>query len=145
MKNILAAIFVLLGITITSSQAQALVYRPINPAFGGNNFNYSWMLSSAQAQDKLKDPNPSNASTNNFGSSFDSYNSLSNLSESLSRQLLSRITTQLLNSQFGEEALQEGTFQFGDLRIDVTNVADGVNIRIVDGKGGETTITVPYF
>lgn len=144
MKKTFAAVLVLIGITTVSSQAQALVYRPQNPAFGGNYFNYSWMLSSAQAQDKLKDPNAS-ATSNGFESSFDSYNSLSNLSESLSRQLLSRITSQLLNSQFGEEALQEGTFQFGDLRIDVTNVADGVNIRIVDGKGGETTITVPYF
>lgn len=146
MKKVILLLLLLVG-ALASVNAQALVYRPQNPAFGGGYFNYSWLLSSAQAQDKLKDPT-SSTDRSGFGSSsssFDSFNSLNSLSETLSRQLLSRITNQLLNSQFGEETLQEGTFQFGDLRIDVTNVADGVSIRIVDGKGGETTITVPYF
>ncbi len=143
MKN-----FTLLVILFTtgaiSSHAQALIYRPQNPAFGGSTFNYQWLQSSAQAQDKNKDPNATtNSSLSGFGQS--TTNSLDDFSESLSRQLLSRITSQLLTSQFGEQTLQEGTFQFGDLRVDVTNAANGVNIRIVDGKGGETTVTVPYF
>ena len=37
-------------------QAQDLIYQPRNPAFGGDTFNYQWLQSSAQAQDKLKDP-----------------------------------------------------------------------------------------
>ena len=34
--------------------SQQLVYTPKNPNFGGANFNYSWLLSSAQAQNKFK-------------------------------------------------------------------------------------------
>ena len=35
------------------SMGQDLVYRPINPAFGGDTFNYQWLLSSAEAQNKF--------------------------------------------------------------------------------------------
>ncbi|WP_373514707.1 curli production assembly/transport component CsgF [Persicitalea sp.] len=143
MKKItLLIFFMMLGVTAT--MAQQLNYRPQNPAFGGNTFNYQWLQSSATAQDKLKDPNATDFTTSRT-SSPTNRNSLDDFSQTLSRQILNRISSQLLANQFGEDALQEGTFQFGDLRVDVTNGSTGVNIRIVDGKGGETTVTVPYF
>lgn len=139
MKPTLLFIGLLLSGAVTAS-GQALIYRPVNPAFGGNTFNYSWMLSSAQAQDKLKDPNVRTTTSTSSQQS-----TLTNFSESLQRQLLSRITNDIINKQFGENELREGTFQFGEFQVDISNSADGVLIRIVDGKGGETTITVPYF
>ncbi|MPR35283.1 curli assembly protein CsgF [Salmonirosea aquatica] len=142
MKKLLLLTLIALGGTL-SVQAQTLIYRAQNPAFGGYYFNAQWLQASAQFQDKSKDPTA--PLTGQTGSGFNNSNSLDDFSSSLSRQLLSRITTQLLNAQFGEDSLQEGTFQFGDLRVDITNAADGVNIRIVDGQGGETTVTVPYF
>jgi curli production assembly/transport component CsgF len=126
--------------TAYGSRGQALIYRPINPAFGGNTFNYSWMLSSAQGQDRLKDPSVSTTARTTTTPS-----ALTSFSESLQRQLLSRITNQVINTQFGENALREGTFQFGEFQVEITNATEGIQIRIVDGKGGETTITVPYF
>ncbi len=51
----LAALLVLTA-GLPKLRAQGLTYRPNNPAFGGNTFNYQWMLSSAQAQDTHKDP-----------------------------------------------------------------------------------------
>jgi curli production assembly/transport component CsgF len=35
---------------IQSMGAQDLVYRPRNPAFGGDTFNYQWLLNSAESQ-----------------------------------------------------------------------------------------------
>jgi len=102
------------------------------------------MQNSAQAQDKNKDPNAVDFSSSRGGTPNDR-NSVNEFSETLSRSILNRISNQLLQAQFGEDALQEGTFQFGDLRVDVTNGANGVIIRIVDGQGGETTVTVPFF
>ena len=144
MKKLLLFTLLTLGGTL-GVQAQTLVYRPQNPAFGGNTFNAQWLQASAQFQDKSKDPNAQDSNALNSRSGFNDANSLDDFSSTLSRQLLSRITSQLINAQFGEQALQEGTFQFGDLRVDITNAAEGVNIRIVVGKGGETTVTVPYF
>lgn len=137
-KTLLIISFLIFG--AYGSRGQALVYRPMNPAFGGNTFNYSWMLSSAQAQDRLKDPSVSTTARTTTTQS-----TLTNFSESLQRQLLSRITNEVINKQFGESTLREGTFQFGEFQVEITNAADGIQIRIVDGKGGETTITVPYF
>ncbi|MEO0557646.1 MAG: curli assembly protein CsgF, partial [Bacteroidota bacterium] len=37
----------------SSASAQQFIYTPKNPAFGGSPLNYSWMLSSAQAQNDL--------------------------------------------------------------------------------------------
>ena len=36
------------------SVGQQLTYEPINPAFGGDTFNYQWLLSSANAQNSFE-------------------------------------------------------------------------------------------
>lgn len=132
----------LLWLAATSSaRGQSLIYRPVNPSFGGNTFNYQWMLSSAQAQDKTKDPALARAAANRTTTT----SSLDNFSQSLQSQILSRITRDLLDKQFGEQDLKEGVYQLGDFQVEIRNSTDGVLIRIVDGKGGETTITVPFF
>lgn len=141
-QKLLFSLGLLLWIAATqTARGQALIYRPVNPAFGGNTFNYQWMLSSAQAQDRTKDPSIARTSAR----TTTTRSSLEDFSESLQRQLLSRITRDLIDNQFGEQELKEGVFQFGDFQVEIRNASDGVLIRIVDGKGGETTITVPYF
>lgn len=137
MRNVLRFLpaFLLFGL---GAQAQTFVYTPKNPAFGGNTFNYQWMLSSAVAQDTYKDP-ATVARTTATTDPLESFQS------GLQRQLLSRLSRQLLDNQFGEEELEPGTFQFGDLTVEITEGSDGITIRIVDGQGGESTVTVPYF
>ncbi|ADB40707.1 Curli production assembly/transport component CsgF [Spirosoma linguale DSM 74] len=133
---------VLLIVSAGSTQAQALVYHPNNPAFGGNTFNYQWMLSSAQAQDRLTDPTLKKTTATATKTS----NQLSDLATSIQRQLLSRITNDLLKNQFGENSsLKEGTYKYGDFTVTIRNQYDGIYIRIVDNQGGETSIQVPYF
>lgn len=122
-------------------RTQSLVYRPANPAFGGNTFNYQWLQSSAQAQDRTKDPAQKVA----MAAASRTTSALDDFAASLQRQLLSRITNSLVSKQFTESALKEGTYQFGDFQVTISNAADGVLIRIVDGKGGETTVTVPFY
>ena len=36
--------------------SQQLVYKPKNPNFGGDTFNYQWLLSSAESQNTFEDP-----------------------------------------------------------------------------------------
>ena len=137
------SLFIGLGLLagLSAAQGQTLTYRPVNPSFGGNTFNYQWMLSSAQAQDKSKDPTAS-PTAGRFGNDP---NSLTSFSQSLQNQLLNQLSRNLFTKQFGEQGLQEGTFQFGDLQVIIANSTGGVNIQITDGKGGQTSITVPYF
>lgn len=137
-KRLLVLLYLMLFGTV-AAHAQSFVYHPNNPNFGGNTFNYSWMLSSATAQDRTTDPSARrNTGTSTQTSTLDSY------AQSLQNQLLSRITSSLISKQFGESTLKPGTYTFGDFQVEITNGTDGVVVRIVDGKGGETSITVPY-
>lgn len=133
-------LLITLGLLVSAAaHTQSFVYHPNNPNFGGNTFNYSWMLSSATAQDRTTDPAAKKTTATTTPSALDSY------AQSLQNQLLSRITSSLISKQFGESTLKPGTYTFGDYQVEISNGTDGIVVRIVDGKGGETSITVPYY
>ena len=130
-------LLVALGFCVSALHAQDLVYRPKNPAFGGETFNYNWLLSSAQAQDLLDDPDQVARAQRS---------SLDDFAENLNRQLLSQLSRQLVTTQFGEDGLEDGTYTFGDFQIDVTTGADGLIISVLDASVGEQTqIVIPFF
>ncbi len=54
MKNLILIFLLLFSVQLFSQQ---LVYKPRNPNFGGDTFNYQWLLSSAEAQNTFEDPN----------------------------------------------------------------------------------------
>ena len=140
MKIIFETLFILCFFVTGKTYSQDFVYTPKNPAFGGNPYNYSWLMSSAQAQNELKTTSSSSASS--------SYNSdpLQSFTESLNQQILSQLSRQIVAKQFGENALSAGTYVLGDYQIDITNQSAGLNISILDNKSGSsTTVTVPYF
>lgn len=138
----LLTIFILIGMgCFTELSAQQLVYRPVNPAFGGDTFNYSWLLSSAQAQDSTTDPNAAERT-----SSFQRATSLETFQQQLNTQLLSQLSRNLVTSQFGEEGLDDGTYNIGTLEVNVTTTPEGVSIAIVDQNTGESTeVIIPFF
>ncbi|WP_226944972.1 curli assembly protein CsgF, partial [Pseudomonas aeruginosa] len=41
---------------VTPAMATELVYAPVNPSFGGNPLNGTYLLNNATAQDRHKDP-----------------------------------------------------------------------------------------
>jgi len=120
---------------ISNTAAQDFVYTPVNPAFGGDTFNYNWLLSSAQTQNLIDEPE-----------SGDERSALDSFTESLERQLLSNLSRQLSGAQFGESNLEDGTYQIGSFNLDVISTLDGLSITISDTSAGETTqIIIPYF
>ncbi|MGB5818526.1 MAG: curli assembly protein CsgF [Saonia sp.] len=113
--------------------AQQLVYTPVNPAFGGNTFNYQWLLSSAEAQNSFADPNVVD----------DDRTELERFQENLNNQLLNSLSRNVFDSQLGDE-LQEGTFNVGDLALEIFETGAGLVINILDTTTGEQTqIIVP--
>lgn len=137
MKTTLCTIVWLLCLLPTLLVGQDLIYKPKNPAFGGDTFNYQWLLSSAQAQDLIDDPRPNDRFQTNTLDSF---------TESLNRSLLAQLSRQLVTSQFGENGLEDGTYVVGNFQIDVTSTIEGVVISILDSVAGEQTeIVIPFF
>jgi len=142
MKNRLAFITFLVTCFCLSAifcNGQDLVYKPVNPAFGGETFNYQWLLNSAQAQNLIEEPE-------NDSFSFDTGSDLENFAETLNRSILSQISRQVTTSQFGEAGLEEGSYTIGNFQIDVDNTAEGLSITILDTALGEQTqVIIPFF
>ncbi len=121
-----------------TGHSQEFVYRPVNPAFGGNYLNYQWLLSSAQAQSPFKEEQ---AARDLF-----TRDPLADFESNLSRQILSQLSSRIMQEQFGEGPLGEGKYTFGNYEIEVTPGLEGLILTIFDSNtGSETTITIPHY
>ncbi len=117
--------------------AQQLVYKPINPAFGGDTFNYQWLLSSATSQNQFDN-------SDNRLNSLRDLNSLNSFTENLNRQMLSQLSQKLFGNQFGEGDLQPGTYIFGSMYLEVIETGQGLLISILNTDTGEQSeILIP--
>ena len=114
----------LCGISLIS-QATELVYTPVNPNFGGNPLNGTWMLNEAQAQNDYKDPDLRTSSATG-----------TTALERFSQQLQSRLLSQVLDN------IQNGNS--GSLTTDafIVNIVDdsgALTIEITDRTTGEVS------
>ncbi|WP_276165519.1 curli assembly protein CsgF [Zobellia alginiliquefaciens] len=123
MKYSFLILFLTLGLQGVSGQQ--LSYKPINPMFGGDTFNYQQLMASAAAQNSFKDPGLGNEQTE-----------LESFNENLNRQVLSQISKSVLNTQLGDE-LTEGTFTVGDLAVEIYDSLEGLVINILNTTTGE--------
>lgn len=133
MKKLLFILFI--GISSVSF-AQQFSYKPLNPAFGGDTFNYNWLLSSATAQNQLTAP--SNAR--------EQQSDLERFGDNLNSQILSQLSRSFLQQQLDGigDITEEGTFTFGTLTVEVFESTEGLVINILDTSNGEQTqVVVP--
>ena len=139
MKKLLIAAILILALIPVATRAQDFVYQPINPAFGGNPYNYSWLLGQAQTQNMYEEE------SDFFGLDGEE-DLLANFQVELNRQVLNSVTNEFYKNQFGEEGLTEGYYKFGSYEIDVSIISDGMQVRIIDiFTGSETTVIIPYY
>lgn len=133
MKHLVTIFILFIGATCF---AQQFTYKPLNPSFGGETFNYQWMLSSANAQNGLTAPinaREQQTELERFGSNINS-------------QILSQLSRTLLNAQIEGigDFQEEGTFTLGTLNVEVFESNEGLVINILDTSTGETTqVIVP--
>ncbi|MFP3598827.1 curli production assembly/transport component CsgF [Chryseobacterium sp. SIMBA_029] len=122
---------------IFCGKAQQLVYKPVNPAFGGDTFNYQWLLSSANAQNQFDEKK-------DYSNLLGNANSLDSFSQSINRQVLSELSRKLFEDQFGEGSVQPGNYLFGSLYLQITTTAQGLLINILDtSTGDQSEIVIP--
>jgi curli production assembly/transport component CsgF len=144
MKNkIIMLGLVMLGTNAVSSE---LVYTPINPSFGGNPLNGSFLLNKANSQNTYSAP----ISERTYGD---------RLQESLERAYINKIVREVTNLAFGEPELDENgeplpsifddnsLFVSGDFQVElvITN-PDSLIVEITNILTGEITIVeIPRF
>jgi curli production assembly/transport component CsgF len=129
MKKLKFSFSLLVVLLAISVNAQDLVYKPRNPAFGGDTFNYQWLASSADSQNKFKEP--SSAASNKT--------ELEKFTEQVDSQLLSQISRSLATKQFGAKGLSAGSYTFGNLSVEIYPSSEGLTVDILDTRTGEQT------
>lgn len=128
--------FILLFILPFFMFSQQLKYKPVNPAFGGDTFNYQWLLNSAEAQNSFTDPNDNGQGVQQT--------ELERFTESLNRQLLGQISRTLINDKLGDGELAPGTFTLGSLEVEIYDSTEGLVVNILDvSTGDQTQIIIP--
>ena len=133
MKALTIFLFVLC--TGAFCQGQNFVYKAKNPAFGGDTFNYQWLLSSANAQNQFK------AKGNALGGRG---SSLDNFTDSINRQLMSQLSRNLFGDTFKDGELAPGTYMFGSLYLEIIETSQGLLISILNTDTGEQSeIIIP--
>ncbi|SFD70152.1 curli assembly protein CsgF [Pseudoalteromonas denitrificans] len=129
-------LFLIVPLSINASE---LVYKPINPSFGGNPINGSYLLGKANAQNKHKAP----VAKKSYAEKFQ---------ESLERAYISKMVREITDLAFGEEADsslfgEDSIFSSGDYEILVlTSNPDAITVQITNTITGEiTVIEIPRF
>ncbi|WP_395047575.1 curli production assembly/transport component CsgF [Flavobacterium sp.] len=132
MKILLNILFMLIAGQIYS---QDLVYKPKNPNFGGDTFNYQWLLSSAEAQNLYKEEDDSKLKQKT---------DLQKFSDNLNNQLLNQVSKSLFQQQFGTSGVTTGVYSFGSLSVEIYQSNLGLVVSILDINTGEQTqIIIP--
>ena len=119
------ASLVLLTALCGQAGATELVYTPINPAFGGNPLNGTWLLNNAQAQNSHEDPD-----IKDRASAFASTSALERFTSQLESRLLSQLLTNINNGN-------TGTLSTDAFLINVIDDSGALSIQVTDKATGE--------
>ena len=109
--------------SVVAAQATELVYTPVNPSFGGNPLNGTWLLNNAQAQNDHDDPDLKSRSSVAGTSALERFTS--QLQSRLLGQLLDNISTGNTGSLSTDSFIVNVIDDSGALSIEVTDRVTG--------------------
>ncbi|MGY2259960.1 curli assembly protein CsgF [Pseudomonas sp. SDO55104_S430] len=107
-------------------QATELVYTPVNPSFGGNPLNGTWLLNNAQAQNDYDDPDLKSRTAATGTSAL----------ERFSAQLQSRLLGQLLDNINNGNT---GSLSTDAFIVNVVDDSGSLTIEVTDRATGEVS------
>lgn len=110
----------------TVASATELVYTPVNPSFGGNPINGSYLLGNAQAQNDYDDPD-----TPDF--SYEQPTALERFTDQLQSRMLSELLTDVGNGNTG--SLSTDSFL-----INIVDDSGALSVEVTDKVTGEVSV-----
>ncbi|MHC6225768.1 curli assembly protein CsgF [Pseudomonas sp. X10] len=119
---------VLVGALGSQALATELVYTPVNPSFGGNPLNGTWLLNNAQSQNDHEDP-----SLKKRASAFAGTSALERFTNQLESRLLSQLLDNINNGNTG--SLSTDSFI-----INIIDDSGALSIQVTDRATGEVSI-----
>lgn len=128
-----------------SVSAQDLVYRPVNPSFGGNPLNSAHLLGTASAQRTATARNAdSGLGGRTPGATTPGQSDADLFVRQLQGRLLSALAAEVTDAIFGTNPQDGGTVTFGTTTVEFTRTVDSIRLVIADNLNGTVTeIVVP--
>lgn len=127
-KVLVGVAFALASLVFVSlAFADEIRYKPVNPSFGGDSLNGSFLLGQASAQKR-------------FSPHINRPSAVEQFSETISRTLLSKVAHQISETILGENASNSGSFTVGDTAVDFKKEGQEVVINVVDSATGNKTV-----
>ena len=124
---------ILLSFMIGANAWADILYKPVNPSFGGEGFNSNHLQSLANSQ-KLFEENANStrqSTTERFLSMLQS-------------RLYSSLASQVSEAIFGDDAQPSGTIVFDDQQIAFFNTGTEIQLSVTDFSTGQVTnIVIP--
>jgi curli production assembly/transport component CsgF len=144
-SRLFSAVFVL--VSSACCDAGELVHNFVNPSFGGNPLNGSYLLSNASAQNDYKD---SQTTTSKKKTTTSSSSSAQVFAQQVDRLVTAALASRLVSNAFGVDpnALPDtiSTLNTGLNTITVTPTETGTEVTIVDNAtGARSVIFVPTY
>ncbi|MBL4918887.1 curli assembly protein CsgG [Tabrizicola sp. DMG-N-6] len=144
MKPILGAFFVATLLFAPVVQAQDLVYRPVNPSFGGNPLNSSHLLSIAGAQRTATARDAPGSSSGVVDGGTPGSSDADLFVRQLQGRLLSALAAQVTDAIFGTNPQESGTVTFGTTTVTFERSLETIRLLITNTLDGSVTeIIVP--
>lgn len=140
MKTIYGLVLILfLSLLGKDTRAQDFVFSFVNPAFGGNPYNYSWLMDSATKQNKYDDDEGEG------DDEFADSDPLKNFQEDFNYAILNDLSRKISEDVLQiDQTLSPGNYEVGTYNIRITKKSGGVNITITDQRtGGSTNMLIP--
>ncbi|MGL4727448.1 MAG: curli assembly protein CsgF [Bosea sp. (in: a-proteobacteria)] len=112
-----------------------LIYQPVNPAFGGSPLNKDFLMGTAEAQNrpKSRDQKRQDSITNDPVTQFKT---------SLNQRLLSGLADKIVDSIYGDNAGNSGTFTVEGTTVSFVKLNGTVKLTVSDGIK-QTVISLP--
>jgi curli production assembly/transport component CsgF len=114
--------------------ATELVFRFVNPSFGGDPMVGNFLLNKADSQKRFAE---------------DEYEEdpLSDFEDGLNRRVLGLIADKIVQDAFGDEGnLSNGTYTIGSYVISIDNNGKVIKVAVTDSLSGDSTVVeVPVF
>ncbi|MGI9499808.1 MAG: curli assembly protein CsgF [Geminicoccaceae bacterium] len=112
---------------MNSATASELVYKPVNPNFGGNPFNDGILLGTANAQNKFEREREERDPTEQFV-------------RSLQSRLFSGLARQVEDAIFGDDPQDSGVFTVGDQQVSFNRGLEFITLEISNTSDGSSTV-----
>ncbi|WP_458525020.1 curli assembly protein CsgF [Onishia taeanensis] len=112
---------------VSPATAGDLTYKPINPSFGGDPFNSSHLLQTADIQNEYKDDG------SDLDSLFAEDSAADQFVSAMQGTMISGASSQLSKAIFEDGAPPSGTFILDGATVSYETVSDRVLVKVSDG------------